>query len=172
MIRAEVMGKGKRNLPSDEDGGASSSKPKRNKATTSKHLKQPEHSYGTRKAIKNAAKTARRATTPSVPSRIIFRCHRAGEPPAGSKRSKKCGCPHYIVVEPEVDENGKVYAVVTEHNEHMGHVPGDEEDRQWLPSSYFESDNEADIGPMEEEILSEGPVGEGSLNDEDENGQN
>lgn len=64
--------------------------------------------------------------------RMRFKCHRAGQP-AGSRESKKVGCPYVVDVERYVDDEGQVWAVITEQCGHMNHTPGDAEDKKYLP---------------------------------------
>jgi len=66
------------------------------------------------------------------PRKLRLRCQRSGEP-QGDRNSKKIGCPHYIDVEVEFDEDGELFFIVTGWCGHENHTPGDTDDKRWLP---------------------------------------
>lgn len=118
---------------SRKSAAASASDPR----TAAKTTSQPSSStaYMTRNAA--SAVDASEESEPDYYSntvRMRLRCHRSGAP-AGQKQSKKVGCPHVVDVEVEVDEDGQVWAIVTEQCGHYGHTPGTAEDRRHLPLS-------------------------------------
>lgn len=69
-----------------------------------------------------------------MPDRLVLHCHRAGKPTGtGKRKSKRCECTFRVELSVVCDEAGDVEAFqYTEIGEHVGHVPGDEEDMQWL----------------------------------------
>ena len=143
----QVMQSSKRKLESANDGSDVDTEPGPSKAQKPAQIK-----YITRSVAYTDAAEASEGETAGptddcsgpFPVHLRWKCSREGHP-QGVRDSKKCGCTFVLDVELEFDEAGEPWASVTELRGHLGHVPGDKEDKKWLP---LQEEAEAQIGKV------------------------